>query len=97
MHPLAARRLAADIVDRGADEAVANNEMVIQERERLVGRKGREPDGQPRQLDGHGIDVDAEETPLRDFPAQRRPFSRRDLPGCHWPSRMRLCSAASAR
>ena len=58
----AASGLAPDIVGRRADEAVAGNEMVIEERQRLVGGERGEPDRQPGELHGHRVEVHAKET-----------------------------------
>ena len=55
------RRTRKDIERRGADQAVARHQVMVQKRERAVGRKRREPDGQLRQLDGHRVAVHAEQ------------------------------------
>ena len=52
---------------------------MIQERERLLGRKRRKPQRQPRQVNGHRVQVDPEETPLRHQPAKAGAIRRRHV------------------
>ena len=68
------KRLADDIRHRRPDQAVADAQPVIEERQRLVGGERRQPHGQPRQLHGHRIDVDAEQAALRHRPPETRPI-----------------------
>ena len=67
-----ARRLSRDVDRRCADQAVAADEVVIEKRQRLVGRQRREPQRQARQLHRRRIQVDAEEASLRDEPPEQR-------------------------
>jgi hypothetical protein len=60
-------RLAPDIIQAGADQAVAGNQPVIQERERFVGSKRRQPQRETRDLHRGWIEIDAEETSLSDL------------------------------
>src|SRR5689334_23826864 len=50
----------------GAQEAVAAPQPVIQKRQRPIGSERGEPQRQPRELDGHRVDVDAVETSISD-------------------------------
>ncbi len=57
-----ARRPARGLRETRPDERVAAREPVIEEAERLVARQRREPQRQPRELDGHRIGIHARET-----------------------------------
>src|SRR5580765_2092743 len=69
--PLGARSSAARLapyVHRGrADEAVARNQPMVEEREGLVGGQRGQPQRETGNLHGCWIEVDAEETSQRDF------------------------------
>ena len=65
-------RLSCDVDGRCADQAVAADEVVIEKRQRLAGRKRREPEREARELHRRRIQVDAEETSLRDDPPEHR-------------------------
>ena len=68
--------LSTEVFRGRADEAVAGDEMVIQEGERLVSGQGCEPQGEARQLHGHRVQVDTEQAARCD----RRVEARRDPP-----------------
>src|SRR5258705_2159984 len=55
-------RLAPDVIQRGADQAVAGNQPMIQERERLVCGKRRQPQRKTRELHRRPNEIDAKET-----------------------------------
>jgi hypothetical protein len=63
--------LAPEVGRRRADQAVAGHEPVVQERQRLVRGKRGEPQRQPRDLHGCRVQIDAEQTPLRDLASKR--------------------------
>ena len=67
----------SDILERGADQAVADAKLMIEERQRPIAAERREPQRQPRQLHGHGIDVHTVEALLRHQPPECRPARRR--------------------
>ena len=56
----------------GAEQAVADLQAVIEEAERPIGGERRQPERQPRQLHGHGIQVDAVQAALGDRAADGR-------------------------
>ena len=49
-----------------AEQAVADLEVVIEKAQRPIGRQRREPERQPRELDGHRVQVDAVQASLGD-------------------------------
>ncbi len=65
----------------GAGEAVADAQVMVEERERTVGGERGQPQRQPRELHGRRIDVDAEQAPLGDEPPNRRALARADVAG----------------
>ena len=75
----ATTRLSAQIFRGGADEAVSRDEVVIEERERFVGREGCEPQRQARQLHGHRIQVDPEQASRRNLAPKGHAIGRRDV------------------
>jgi hypothetical protein len=58
--------LPRDVDGGRADEAVPADEVVIQKRQRFVGRQRRKPEREAGQLHGRWIQVDTEETSLSD-------------------------------
>src|SRR5262245_4324697 len=69
---LRARR-APQVVRRGADEAVADPQAMIEEPERLSAGERGQPERQARQLDGDGIRVGPGQTALGNQPANIGP------------------------
>ena len=55
---------------------------MIQEGQRTVGRQGDQPDRQARELHGHGVQVDAEETALCHEPPEPGPIAIVDIVCC---------------
>src|SRR6185436_3160492 len=77
----AARRLARDLVEPRADEAVAGAQVMIEEGERTVGGERAEPERQPRQLYGGRIQIDAVQAALRHQAPEGGPIGGRDVGG----------------
>ncbi len=65
----------------GADQAVAHPDAMVQERQRPVPGESRQPEREPRELNGHRIQIHAEQAALRDLPPYRRPFLGTDVIG----------------
>ena len=82
--PRGLARLTTDVVHRCADEAVAGDEVMVEERQRLVGRKRGQPEREPRQLHCHRIQVHAEQashaTSRRGRALRRRDVARMPVP-----------------
>jgi len=53
--------------------------MVIEERQRPVGRERRQPQRQPRELDGHRVHVDAVQAALGDHPPRRHALAHAEI------------------
>ena len=64
---------------RGAHQAVAGHQVMIEKRQRPIGRQRREPHRQLRQLHGHRIAIHAEQAPAGDQPACRGPIGVREV------------------
>ena len=75
------RRSAEHVVERGAHQAVATRQPVIEEGERPIGRERREPQGEPRELHRHRVQVDAVQASLGDRPAKASPIPLVDVRG----------------
>jgi hypothetical protein len=58
---------------------VAGAQVVVEERERLLGSERGEPQRQARQVHGHGIHVHTEEAPLRHEPPEARAIDSRHV------------------
>ena len=65
-----ARPLATEIANAGANEAVANREVMIEKRQRPIGGQRRQPQRQTCELHGHRIEIDAVQAPFGDGPPQ---------------------------
>ena len=53
--------------------------MVIEKRQRPVGRERRQPQRQPRELDGHRVQVDAVQAPLGNRPPRRHALALAEI------------------
>ena len=67
-------RWLAQVGEPRPEQAVSGLEAMIQKRERAVGGKRREPERQPRQLNGHRVQIHAVQAAFRDRAPDRRPF-----------------------
>ena len=63
----------------GAQQAVTGLKVVIEKRQRPVGRERRQPERQPRQLDGHRVHVDAIQAPLGNRPPRRHALALAEI------------------
>src|SRR5688572_22434088 len=79
--PCSSTRLAAHVLGSGADQAVPGHEMMIEKGQRLVGSKRREPQRQTRELDGHRIQIDAEEAARRNLAPEGHSIGGGDVVG----------------
>ena len=61
-----AGRALTEIRESRADEAVADGEVMVQERQRPIRRQCRQPQREPRELHRSGVAIDSVQTLLRD-------------------------------
>jgi hypothetical protein len=64
------RRTPREVRQRRAHQAVARAQVVVEKRQRPIAGERRQPQRQAPELDGHGVEVDAEQAALRDRPAE---------------------------
>ena len=71
--------LSEHVPGRGANQAVANAESMVQKGQGPTGSERGEPERQAAQLDGHRVDVDAVQTSLCDRSPESCPVRLRDV------------------
>src|SRR5262249_10528985 len=65
----------------GAEKTVAGLQVMIEKTQRPVGGQRRQPQGQPCQLDCHGVEIHAVQATFRDEPPDSTAFPRSNIAG----------------
>ena len=71
--------LTLDVARRRANKAVAGYQAVIEKCQRFVCGERRQPEREPRNLHGSGVDIDTEQAARGDVPAESDAVGRRHI------------------
>ena len=88
------RRVVQELVEPGADQAVAALDLVIQERQRQRAVERFDPQRQPAELDGQRVEVDSVDAAFDNVAAQNGLGARLEVVVIG-PARQRLAGAGS--